>query len=55
MTILVAAGPDTEADVRWGKWQAQGDQADRRRSAAMVRLITVVSIGLAMALLIQLI
>lgn len=53
MTMLVVAGPDTDADVRWREWQARGDEADRRRSAAMVRLMTVLSIGLAIALLIQ--
>jgi len=53
MTMLVAAGSDTQADVRWREWMARGDEADRQRSAVMGRLMTVVSIGLAIAVLIQ--
>jgi hypothetical protein len=53
MTALVAPVVDREADVRWREWQARGDEADRRRAATMVRLITVISIGLAIGLLVQ--
>jgi hypothetical protein len=55
MITAVAPVLETEADVRWREWQARGDEADRRRAVTMARLITVVSIGLAVALLVQLI
>jgi len=53
MTTLVASALESDADVRWREWQARGDDADRRRAATMVRLITFLSIGLGIGLLVQ--
>jgi hypothetical protein len=53
MTTLVASAVDRDADVRWREGQGRGDEADRRRAAAMVRLITFISISSAIGLLVQ--
>jgi hypothetical protein len=53
MTALVASAVDRDADVRWREWRARGDEADRRRAATMVRLITFLSMGFGICLLVQ--
>jgi hypothetical protein len=55
MTTLQALPRDAEAEVRWREWQARGEKADERRAAIMAALMGIVSIGLAVGLLVQLI
>jgi hypothetical protein len=46
---------EADADVRWRDWQARGAEDDRRRVVMMRRLSVVVSVGLALWLLVQLV
>lgn len=55
MTTNTALAPDVEADIRWRDWQARGAEGDRRRAATMGRLTVLISIGLAIWLLVQLV
>jgi hypothetical protein len=55
MTIGTAVPPDADVDVRWRDWQARGAAADRRSAVMMRSVSVVVSIGLAVWLLVQLV
>jgi hypothetical protein len=47
MTVLVATVTDSEADVRWREWQAQGAKHDRRRTTRMRTLVLIVAAAFA--------
>jgi hypothetical protein len=53
MSVLVAAVPMTDADLRWQRWQADGAARDRKRNARLKVLAVVVGIGFGVATLVQ--
>lgn len=55
MNTHAAPGADAELDLRWQSWQATGAEGDTRRATIMGRLAVVIAIGLAIALLVQLV
>ncbi len=42
MTTQLATVPESDADVRWRKWQARGAENDRRTSRRMRTLMVLI-------------
>jgi hypothetical protein len=45
MTLHALAPQETDFDVRWRNWQAQGVEADRRRTVMMRRVTALAVTG----------
>ena len=54
MTNLVATLTESEADIRWRNWQAQGARSDRRTATRMRRLMLLIVAALVISFLVQL-
>jgi hypothetical protein len=55
MTSDIAAAANTDADIRWQHWQAQGRALDRRRAVITSRMIVLVIAAWAVWLLVELV
>jgi hypothetical protein len=51
----MTSGDDDDMQRRWRAWQLRGVEGDRRRAALMGRVSTVIGIGIAIWLVVQLV
>jgi hypothetical protein len=54
MTTQLATVPESDADVRWRKWQARGAENDRRTARRMRALMVVIVAALVIWSVVQL-